>query len=505
MPQQPKSKEKEGIQVLTIISKLIKSIQTYPKLYLFILYFLLIIAPLIGNIFSGNVLLKGEESYYHINQAKSITIHNWQYTPLYLAHKYLPLNALALLPRILGLITIYYLYLTLKKIHPNQNHQLIFLSLLMISPLFLYAFRTLSSIGLFLCLTSIGFYLFFLKHDLTKVSTNIYSTNISNSLSKQPSIQNISLLSVIPFLVASSLEGSTTLFLLFIIIILYIFYHKETNFPKHTCWILLLSVSLSFIIHQTLLPQSFFSSPFIEQNQWNDAITDFGGIQGMGIFMFILGIIGFILLRKQHTLFYSTLLFLLVTIPLYIFNTSIVTSIGIWFIFISSVALNYLVERTWTLQKLKNFTILVIILGLIFSTMTYSLRLSTRSPTPADVEVLSWVKDNLPKEQIIFTSPSIGNYVSYYSKHPVVSTLQNSAEIRGNLTQKIYSTAYITELFPLLEGYDISLLYITPEMREFLPNDQNLLFLLKNERFKLVYSTQDTEMWLFTNKSSTQE
>ena len=93
--------------------------------------------------------------------------------------------------------------------------------------------------------------------------------------------------------------------------------------------------------------------------------------------------------------------------------------------------------------------------------MTYSLRLSTRPPTPADVEVLSWVKDNLPKEQIIFTSPSIGNYVSYYSKHPVVSTLQNSAEIRGNLTQKIYSTAYITELFPLLEGYDISLLYIT--------------------------------------------
>jgi len=121
MPQQPKSKEKEGIQVLTIISKLIKSIQTYPKLYLFILYFLLIIAPLIGNIFSGNVLLKGEESYYHINQAKSITIHNWQYTPLYLAHKYLPLNALALLPRILGLITIYYLYLTLKKIHQPKS------------------------------------------------------------------------------------------------------------------------------------------------------------------------------------------------------------------------------------------------------------------------------------------------------------------------------------------------------------------------------------------------
>ncbi len=500
MPQQQKSKEKEGIHVLIIISKLIKSIQTYPKLYLFILYFLLIIAPLVGNIFSGNVLLKGEESYYHINQAKSITIHNWQYTPLYLAHKYLPLNALALLPRILGLITMYCLYLTLKKITSNQNHQLIFLSLLIISPLFLYAFHTLSSIGLFLCLTSIGFYFFFLKHDLTKVSTNIPPTK-----SKNVFIQNISILSIIPFLLASSLEGSTTLFLLFIVLVLYIFYRKETNFPKHTCWILLLSISLSFIIHQTLLPQSLFSSPFIEQNQWNDLITDFGGIQGMSIFMFILGIIGFILLRKQHTLFYSTLLFLLLTIPIYLFNTAIVASVGIWFIFLSSVALNYLIERTWTLQKLKNFTILVLVLGLIFSTMTYSLHLSTRPPTPADTEVLGWIKENTPPDKHIFTSPTIGNYVSYYAQHPVVSTLQNSAELKGNLTQKIYSAKYITELFPLLEGYDISLLYITPEMRQTLPRDQNLLFLLKNERFKLVYSTQDTEMWLFTNKSSTPE
>jgi len=248
-----------------------------------------------------------------------------------------------------------------------------------------------------------------------------------------------------------------------------------------------------------------FLGPFAEPNVWNDLIADFGGFQGMSIFMFVLGIIGFILLRKKPILFYSTLLFLLTSFISYSYNTTLAFSIGVWFIFLGSVALNYLIERTWTLQRLKDFTILVIILGLLFTTLTYSIRLTSRPPTPADIEVLGWVKDKIPKEQIIFTAPSIGNHVSYYSHHPVVSTLQNSAEIRGNLTQKIYSTAYVTELFPLLEGYDISLLYITPEMRTFLSNDQNLLFLLKNERFKLAYSTQDTEMWLFTNRSRTIE
>ncbi len=475
------------------LKKSIEQIQTYPKITLLIIYFILIILPLGYNFISGNVLLQGEETYYHLNQAKTITIHNWQYVHLFLFQKYLPLNAIALIPLILGLLTIYCLYLTLEKIQLNQKNTLIFLTLFMISPLFMYAFRTLSSSGLFLCLLSIGFYLL------------CSQTTSKTTTSKTTSTKILSYLSIIPFVLASSIDGWSTLFLLFLLGVVYVSFRKEISFPAAAFSIIIFCLLFSFTINQYLLSQPQFIGPFTEPNVWNDLIADFGGFQSMSIFMFVLGIIGFILVRKTPFLFYSTLFFLLAASILYTYNTTISLSIGIWFVYLSTIALSYLIERTWTLQKLKHFTILVIILGLLFTTMTYSVRLSSRPPTSADIEVLDWVKGNTPEAQIIFTSPSIGNYVSYYSQHPVVSTLQNSAEIKGNLTQKIYSTAYITELFPLLEGYDISLLYITPEMRKFLPNDQNLLFLLKNERFKLAYSTQDTEMWLFTNISSTKE
>ncbi len=469
--------------------------ELYPKLTIFIVYTLLIILPLGYKFVTGNVLLQGDESYYHLNLAQSVTIHNWQYSPLFLAQKYLPLNALAFIPLVLGLITIYFIYLTTQKIGMSIYHTLIFLTLGIISPVFLYTFRTLSSWAIFLTVSSIGFYLLFTLSSVTAATKNSLNTKLRLALC------------FLFFLLASSIDGISTLLLLSILIVVFVQYRNEKSIiiaPK-IVYTIIFCLIISFALHQYVLNQPLFIGPFIEQNVWNDLIADFGAAQGMSIFMFLLGIIGFILVRKQHILFYSSLLFLSSTFLMYSSNTSFFFSIGLWFIFLSSIALHYLIERTWTLPKLKQFTLLVIMLGLVFTSLTYSVRLSSRSPTLADVEVLGWIQENNPQDKIIFTSPSIGNYVSYYSSHPVVSTLQNAAELKGNLTQKIYTTQYITELFPLLDGYDISLVYITPEMRLTLPGDQNFLFLLKNERFKLVYSTKDTEMWQVTNRSSSEE
>ncbi len=494
----PKTNSTTEEYIPPFIKNIYQTIQTYPKLSLLVVYFLLLVFPFGYNILPGNVLLRGEESYYHLTQAQTVTIHNWQYSPLHLVLQYLPLNALALLPLVLGLLTLFCTYAILEKIKIPLPTRILFLTLFITSPLFLYSYRTLSSSGLFLTLVSLGFFLLWNKNN------NRY----------------LSYLSLLPFLFATSIDGANTLFLLFLLSVIYFVTYFATKnqtknnstpiqpvipLPPRIIYPLLLLISLSFILHQTFLSQPLFIGPFAQQNSVNDLITDFGAIQGMSIFTALLGLIGFILLRKQHCLFYSTLLFIIIAIVAYIYNTAAFFIIGLWFIFLSTIALLHLIERSWTLPKLKEFTILVIILGILFTTLTYSIRLSTLPPTSADVEVLTWVKQTTPQHQIIFTSPTLGNYVSYYSKRPVVSTLQNTAEIRGNLTQKIYHAAYVTELFPLLEGYDISLIYITPQMRKTLPPDQNLLFLLKNERFKLIYSTQNTEMWLFTNKSSTTE
>ena len=65
------------------------------------------------------------------------------------------------------------------------------------------------------------------------------------------------------------------------------------------------------------------------------------------------------------------------------------------------------------------------------------------------------------------------------------------------MTQNISTALYIQDLFPLLEQEYITYIYLTPAMKRQLPPEQGLRFLLKNERFKLVYSSEDTEIWFF--------
>ena len=66
------------------------------------------------------------------------------------------------------------------------------------------------------------------------------------------------------------------------------------------------------------------------------------------------------------------------------------------------------------------------------------------------------------------------------------------------LSQEILSSIYIQDLFPILEDQGINIIYINKNLRDRLPQDRGFLFLLKNERFKLVYSNEEAQVWSFT-------
>ncbi len=72
---------------------------------------------------------------------------------------------------------------------------------------------------------------------------------------------------------------------------------------------------------------------------------------------------------------------------------------------------------------------------------------------------------------------------------------------------KIFATYYkitktekleIGTTFPIFEEQKVGAVYVTPDWKEQYPADQGgLLFLLKNERFKLGYSSEGYEVWKF--------
>jgi len=144
---------------------------------------------------------------------------------------------------------------------------------------------------------------------------------------------------------------------------------------------------------------------------------------------------------------------------------------------------------------LKKFTFFLLILGLIFSTLTYLERVPLNGPTESDINSFVWIKENIPQNKIILSAAENTYFIKYFtSREPFTDPLRKNNSI---IWSTILSAPYITDLFPLLEDNNISIIYIGEDMNKQLPHDKGLLYLFKNERFKLVHSHEDSEVWVF--------
>lgn len=242
------------------------------------------------------------------------------------------------------------------------------------------------------------------------------------------------------------------------------------------------------------MQRPLFLGPFHPQNILADLISDLGGLSGVSFFIFLLALIGLTITwkRKKFNLAY---LFLPLLIPVYTLSTQTIFFISIIIIFFATRGFLELLERKWALNNLKKFTIFLLILGIIFSSFTYLERVSAYEPTSANQETLAWIKFNTETDQIVYSTPENSAFIEYFAQREAFAQFSNKQ--KENISQQVLSSIYIQELFPLLEENEISLLYLTPKMKTNLPADQGLLFLLKNERFKLLHAHEDFEVWEF--------
>ena len=111
--------------------------------------------------------------------------------------------------------------------------------------------------------------------------------------------------------------------------------------------------------------------------------------------------------------------------------------------------------------------------------------------------MLIWIKEYTNDEDVIFSNPEYGPYITYFTQRsPFYSLPDNNAQKAGDAATILNST-YIKDTFPILEENSVSIIYITPKMKESLPEDQGLLFLFKNEKFKLLLQREGYEIWEF--------
>lgn len=457
-----------------ISSKYYLHLLRYAHIYLPVLTLLLLATLYLINYAEGQPFIIGPESYYHLSSFQQRA--GVEYFPLGMLVSFIPEKALFILPVLLTLGSWLLMLVLQSRLAVKPEKIFLFGFFLVLTPSFLFSGSTLSAAMLVLFLIAWGF---------------ILLTNESNK-SK--------ILSFIPFALVSFIDLISAV----IVLLLLLAYHfrqrnwKSTKEKSTTIKITTKIIWLLFLlllVNGLLLNEALVLGPFHIQNRTADLVSDLGGMSGTGFTVILLSVIGILLLwrSREYRWLYGVLLTLLAA---YMYSTQVILYLSVVLTFFAARGFQALLGKRWNQPTLKTFTLLLVILSLCFSTVSYLQRSSALGPSQDDIVALTWIKENIPAEKSIVALPEQGYYVRYFAQHEPFYEPHQKEKTR--LENTVLNSTYIATTFPLLEQYNVGAVYVTPKWKEQYPADQGgLLFLLKNERFKLGYSFEGYEVWVF--------
>ena len=450
-----------------------KHLIKYQKVYLLILLILVLTLPNILRWTDNNSSVIGGSSYYALNIVKEIE------TPMFYGNPYLTLLSLntthqmyiyKIIPLLLGILSFWLLMCNLKKLGLSPKNQFFLLAFLILSPAFIYAFTVLNHYSLVFFITLLGFHL------------TIHKNRILHHLS-------LPLFLIIPFF--DIFSGIFTLLLLGA-------YHYirqgKKNFIDSPAKLPAIVVIISLLFN---IKKSFLLGPYHSQETIINFFSDLGGLFGISLFIILLALIGILATWKKEK-FFLNYFFLGLLILISIYQTSMVMYLNFFVVSLAALGINYLLERDWKIKLIKNLTIFLLLLGVLFSGLSSIDSLAQLPPNNKIITSLNYMRENTPSYNLVFSHPQDSYLVEYYSGRPAFIHYHDlDFRKREKIVQQALNSTYIEETFPLFKFNDISHIYFSPQVTVDLPTERGLLFLLQNEKFKKIYSHEGIEIWEF--------
>ncbi len=459
-------KELEEMKILNRKNSLFQHLVKHQKYYLISLIVILFLILLFTNIALERPLFLGEESYFHLAESKTITFENYHYFPLSLISGIKEIY-LVFIPLIIALISFLLFQNISKKIKISPELTFTFLLFVILSPFFIINLVSLSSYSLFIFLILGGFFLQWRK--------------------------KYRYASLIPFILITFIDGFSAVLLL-IIFMTEIFYLKKdkTKFDKIKVFL----TSLFFLANLIFFKVPFMQGPFRIQNLIGDLISDLGSLGGVSFFLIFLGIIGLFLTWKNRKFHIYYILFPVILVA-YFFNTNLSFLLSLMFSFLAAIAFINIFDKEWTFVQVKKITLFLFLLGLVFTTLTFMNRVPYFSPDSADLETLTWIKYNTPNDAIIFSIPENGYYIEQIAQREAFYSINQKDELKKQAVREVINAPALREILPIFEDNKISYIYLNSIAKATFPQNRGLLKFLFDERFKLVHSSKDVEIWEF--------
>jgi hypothetical protein len=323
----------------------------------------------------------------------------------------------------------------------------------------------------------------------------IYRTALNVGIKKETAELAILLYILsVPVLYMANFLNDHTILLFLIILALFLFTYKNKNkklnkpFKILAIVVFLLTVfsSMYFNLHATFnVTQPFFQA----------MISDFGAVIGIGITVWLLAAIGFIISWKykfRFVLLYVLMFVLIFLASKYLFFISYLNIIVVFF---AAHCFKKMIDRKWDMNFVKNLTIIVLICSFLFSAVSFANRTADATP---DAAILRSLKElSTYEEGTVLTLPEKAWWIEYYSGQPVFGKFPDKDN--AHIANEILNSKNIEFTSDLLDNHNIRYIWIDYEMKEgqvWTSKDQGLLWLLPNkEKFKNLYNIGHVEIW----------
>ena len=460
-----------------------KKFKSYAK-WIVLVALLFLVLPSVLRALDGNVYLMGEESYYHARMAEQISqegipekdtlITNERDYALNPYHTLLSAFALLLgaataskiVPLLLGLLCVYLFYLILSNLKIDPWTKLVMTGILILSPVFIHTFNVSASACLILVLNLAGLFFLMKKGRLyTALSLIFFST---------------AALFGIPHAIVSAF-----------IVFFYSFRYKKRLQRGY-----LIITAIFFVLLSYSLPAFIASEKagFVSVDLLSAFFSDLGGAAGFSVFAVLLALVGYALVWRYKKQYYLLYAFSILLIIYSFFNNDMMIYSNLVIVFLAGFAFVHFARMKWSLKILRDFTLIVLFCGLLFSAFTTVFSLQESLPNNPLTNSLIWLNLNSEKGDVVFSHYSNGFWIEFISKRPVLldSLLHQTPDVNDIYfdSKQIFETDDLDKAREMLSKFNVTYVVITNNMYDGLvwpEKGQALDFLLTNaETFKKV-------------------
>ena len=235
-------------------------------------------------------------------------------------------------------------------------------------------------------------------------------------------------------------------------------------------------------------------------------VTEFNGF-GVSLFVLVLSLLG---LRKLWEKKYSYLLlyiYLLFLFILVFIDSRLIIYLAFILSYLSSLGLINIYYSKWELVNVKKIMMLILAIGIIFSSISYVTKFKYIAPDEDIYNGLVYLKGNSEDNAVVFSHYKNGILINSISerKNFIDKNFLYIKDIKRRLrdNDEILYSRNLRKTEALLNKYNISYIFITKDMKQGLVwnnDNEGLLFVMKfstTENFIKIYENNGVEIWKY--------